>query len=91
MFEKGCIRFDLYKKQKCYKIFFVRATNTYNLFNICHHWSRKSYTIRKNGTNAKLMWVPRGTKIKPQGPKKVWVSNNVNIADVIDMQDANTR
>lgn len=74
----------------------MKASIIYSPFTNCHHYGRKgnlehSCTIRKNGNNAKLIWVPKSIKTEPQRPKKVWVLKNVSVTNVIGVQDINAR
>ena len=81
IFNKAGLGFNLHKRQKLLKNFFVKSlSNTSS--NVSYHYygrlGHKAYlcNFRKlNDNKIKMIWIPKETiTTNPKGPKKVWVS-----------------
>ena len=77
VFDKGGLGYKPNLKQKYYKNYFVTATSTSNHKIVCHfcnqdgHMKNRCPVKRNAYYGVKCIWVPKGTVVNSQGPKKL--------------------
>ena len=78
MFDKGGIGYKPNLKQKYYENYFVKSTCINNQV-VCHfiyqdsHMKNRCPVKRNVYYGVKCVWVPKGTIVNTQEPKKFWV------------------
>ncbi|GKU88706.1 hypothetical protein SLEP1_g2935 [Rubroshorea leprosula] len=81
VYDKGGIGFDYSKKQKTFKITFVRASQSYHVNVTCYCCGANGHfafvcPLKRLIAQGKVkqIWVPKGTlSTNPHGPKQIWV------------------
>jgi len=80
VFDKAGLGYRPEKQHKMYKKFFASSQKNSSPFLTCFYCGKKGHSastcyFRKNSSNIKMIWVPKGSLIKTnnQGPKKIWV------------------
>ena len=82
------------KKHDIVKNKFVKAISCNDSNTKCNYYlcmSHKSFCCSiRNGSSAKLVWVPKGTKTNKNGPKKIWVPKSISWVFMCRDKDART-